>query len=180
MIAAGRPPSLSPAAVSRVVCKYFNFKNVLMDSVKALPSYEDRNYYFRGEALSGDHSEFTLKLSNPNYTTLPLVKEVNRAMLHIKSCGFPYSPPCPLSSRHGDHAIQLSARELEAGDSSLKDDAIRSATDEEIKYFVRILEFLPGQELDKIEKKYLTVALLHEVGAMIGNLDKALEVRYLY
>ena len=46
--AAGRPPSLSSAAVTKLVKEYFCFQHVDEHSVKHLPSYDDRDFYFRG------------------------------------------------------------------------------------------------------------------------------------
>lgn len=193
MLAAGRPPALSPAAVCRVVYNFFNFKNVLVDSVKSLPGYEDRNYYFRGETLNGEGSEFILKLGNPNYASLDVVNGLNKLLLYIKSCGFSFSSSYPLPCKSGEYVFQMTAHELTIGDvsgksghpdakevnSAVKDSVTRSGSTndiEEMMYHVRVFTFLTGQEFDKIEKKYLTAPLLFEVGVMLGKIDKELKV----
>ncbi len=190
MIAAGRPPSLTPTAVSRVVCKYFNFKNVFRDSVKTLPSYDDRNYFFRGESLSEECSEFTLKLNNPVCTSFGVVKGLDEAMIHLKSCGLSFSASCPLPCRSGEHVIQLTASELTAEDcvsvaqgaSATNEENVKahstSVAEEDMKYGVHVLTFLSGQEFDNIEKKYMTTSLLYDIGEMVGRCDKELKVRY--
>ena len=180
MLAAGRPPALSPTAVSRVVYNFFNFKNVIVDSVKSLPSYDDRNYYFRGETLNGEGcSEFILKLSNPIGASLDVVNGLNKLLLHIKSCGFPFSSSYPLPCKSSEYVSQMTARELTMEDDSGKPEHSKNGSAnniEEIMYHIRVFTFLTGQEIDKIEKKYLTTPLLFEVGVMLGKIDKELKV----
>lgn len=79
----GRPPVLSPKAVSSVVCKYFNFKDVFEESVKTFPSFVDQNYYFQAEDLNGIHSEFMLKFNNPLCASVEVMKGLNALTNHL-------------------------------------------------------------------------------------------------
>jgi len=63
-VAAGRPPPLTNRIVADLVCKHFHFTKVEENSVKSLPSYQDRNYYFHGTNSFGVTSEYVLKLNS--------------------------------------------------------------------------------------------------------------------
>ena len=108
--AAGRPPQLPLKAITAVICRYFNFKEVFPDSIKEFPSYEDRNYYFRGESLNAKGCEYVLKLSNPLCVNLDVAIGLNSVMKHLSSCGF--LTPYPQLSKSGSDTIQLTGAEL--------------------------------------------------------------------
>ena len=94
--ATGRPPSLSRAAVTRLVTKVFPFQHVDQNSVKQLPSYDDRNFYFRGTPehtpLEGASAymerEYVLKLNNPLLASYGVLKGINALLYHLHSKGF--------------------------------------------------------------------------------------------
>ena len=190
--ALGRPPSLNAKEVVMVVCKYFNFKNVIEDSIKPLPSFEDQNVYFRGETLNGTISEFVLKLTNPLCTPTEVIKGLNAMMNHIRACRFQFSTCYPLPCKDGTDVMHLTADELTnvnysggwsnqvldeiKSDSSLTMSSTSSCKQPELRYHVRVLVFIPGQVFDSVDKQHLTPALLQEVGEMIGKLNREVKV----
>lgn len=183
--ALGRPPHLSAKAVCKLVCKRFNFKKVTENSIKSFPSYEDRNYYLCGEPLNtAAGSEFVLKLNNPGHSSLQVVKGLNNLLLHLNSCGFKFSVPCPLLNSASLHLLELSAAELAEGDISSSSESMSlqnpangsTVVDSSMRYPVRVLSFIPGDLFDNVEKKHLTPALLYEAGVTLATIDKELKV----
>ena len=108
--ASGRPPQLPLKAITAIICRYFDFEEVYADSIKEFPSYDDRNYYFRGESLNAKGCEYVLKLSNPLNINLDEAIGLNSIMKHLSSCGF--LTPYPQLSKSGSDAIQLTGAEL--------------------------------------------------------------------
>lgn len=175
--AAGRPPFLSPEAVCKLVSRYFRVRNVVEDSVKVFPAYDDVNYYLRGELLDHYCTEFVLKVVNPVHTSLPVLKSISKLMSYISSRGFKFSTPCPQLSSAGTDILSLTTKELKGLPASPKDLIAGSVENpENMEYNVLLLSFIPGELLDNIEKKYLTPAVLKEVGEMIATIDKELKV----
>ena len=193
----GRPPSLWHRSVSEIVRKHFNFKTVDQNSVKTLPSYDDRNYYFRGEHLYRDGYEFVLKLNNPLRTSFEEMEALACLMKHLDSCNLKFSTPFPVTTKEGRNVIQLSSKELvvvtdeqlcssptgTCVDSSTMnngDDSIvsnKSVGDVRgLSYPVSVQSFIPGCVFDSIDKTLLTSAMLFQVGEMIGIVDKELRV----
>lgn len=192
--AAGRPPTLSCKAVSRIVCKYFNFKNVFEDSIKSYPSFVDQNYYFRGDDSNGTSSEFMLKLNNPLCASDGVMRGLNKLMSHVRLCEFPFSTCYALPSRAGTDVVHLAAEELtveydfetpELSSQGCEDSAMVDCVGDtsyidvmpKLLYHVRVLPFIPGQVFDSIEKEQITPMLLHEIGEMLGRVNKELKVR---
>ena len=192
--ALGLPPSLSNKSVSEVVCKHFNFKSINEDSVKTLPSYDDRNYYFYGEHLYREGHRFILKLSNPVYTSFEEVEALVCLMKHLDCCELKFSTPSPVTTKEGRNVIQLSSKELMVvTDEQLcstsigKCAEIKSGDDftvskegvgdvRGLSYHVSVLSFIPGYVFDSIDKTLLTSAMLFQVGEMVGIVDKELRV----
>lgn len=193
---AGRPPHLSNQDVSRVVCKYFNFTSVREDTIKGLPSYEDRNFYFVGSGDDGKEGEFILKLSNPHGILVEELQGINDLMKHLKSRGL--SLVYPLASRTGVDIIPLSCDELMAEvfsevpshtqtnqEMSERDMKYSNASGQpvechgsrgELMYYIRILAFVPGKIFHYVEKTSLVPSLMYEYGEMLGKMDKELMV----
>lgn len=163
-IAGGRPPSLTTEEASRVITKHFNFKKVYDVSIKAFPSYRDRNYFFEGECVDEPTKEFVFKLSNPLSTSVDVMEGVNEVMkhLHSKSMLTPY----PLCSRRGKDLVQLTNTQLKKEDDTVDKNSM--------KYPVYVLSYIPGKIFDEVNKKHLTPALLYEVGELLGKMDKEL------
>ena len=161
----GRPPLLSIQEVSEIIKKYFNFKEVDVLSIKSLPSYRDRTYYFQGENPDESNHEFVFKLSNPLSTPLDVMEGVNEVMKHLNSCSL--HSPYPVASNTGRALVELSSAEL-LSDSN--------HSDKKMKYPVYILSFIPGQIFDHVEKEILTPQLLGELGELLGKIDKELMV----
>ena len=165
-VAKGRPPSLTNEESSKVITRHFSFKEVNNASIKAFPSYRDRNYFFQGESTESSDNEFVFKLSNPLSSSFSVMEGVNEVMRHLNSRNL--QSPYPLSSRTGKDLIQLSSAEL------------KGSADEEksMKYPVYVLSFIPGDIFDHVDKRHLTPELLYEVGELLGKIDKELMVCY--
>ena len=177
--AAGRPPSLSPRAVCKLVHKYFNVKNLVEDSVKAFPSYNDVNYYLQGELLDDSQcTEFVLKLANPVYTGFPVIKGLNKLMYHISS-RFKFATPCPIVGRTGTDIVLLTAEQMvvnEVDEESYDNTNKKSSNVNYMEYPVCLLPFIRGEVFDAVDKQYLTPAVLREVGETLAMIDKELKV----
>ena len=165
----GRPPLLSNQEVTTIIKKHFNFKEVNELSVKCLPSYRDRTYYFRGETPNEANSEFIFKLSNPLATSFDVMEGVTEVMKHLNSCSL--VSPCPLASTMGKELVELSSIDLLFNIDQILFDKRK------MKYPVYVLSFIPGYIFDHVEKTILTPAVLSEVGLLLGKMDKELMVR---
>ena len=177
--AAGRPPVLRAQDVALIAARYFNFNVVHEDSLKPLPSYCDRNYYFQGEHRNDGGREFILKLANPLSTSYDVIRGIVRLMKHLNSKGL--LVPCPLSGQTEEDAIQLSSTEMNKGDRECEPSSAEGTDDEQggtMKYPVFVLSFIPGQIFDHVNKKYLTPALLYEIGELLGRINKELVVHH--
>ena len=196
--AEGRPPQLPLKAITAIICRYFNFKEVYANSIKEFPSYDERNYYFRGESLNAKSCEYVLKLGNPLAVNLDVAIGLNSIMKHLSSCGF--LTPYPQLSKSGSDAIQLTGAELkvisedfnEYPPSELKNAKSNSEVSDTITngsfcsgkeeskssfmYVIRVFSFIPGQLFDNVEKRFLTPGLMYTTGETLGRLDKELMV----
>lgn len=169
----GRPPEASSETTAALITKYFPFKYVSLASLKALPSYDDRNIYFSGvleddRQQYGEERPFVLKLSNCILTDLDFLRGVNAVMQYLSEKGF--SNCCPIASRRGSYAVSASESEIlgvacETAPSSMT-------------YPVRVLTFLSGEVMDKLEKEFLTPELSYSVGDLVGRMDLALQVSW--
>ena len=180
---AGRPPSLSPRAVCKLVMSYFKGKHVNESSIKCFPSYDDRNYYLSGELSDCTGSEFVLKLGNLVYVAVEHAEGINKLMCHISSKGFKFSVPCPLLSSVGSDCLLLTADETsrDTQDSNGVDMVVSASRSTSAKatsqrYHVRLLSYIPGEMFDVVEKEYLTPAVLSDVGETLATIDKELKV----
>ena len=182
--AAGRPPSLTSAAVTKLVKECFCFQYVDEHSVKQLPSYDDRNFYFRGTVppeaaanispLSISSGEYVLKLNNPLLTSYDVLKGMNDLLNHLHARGFVKCNQ-PLVSRLGVDLLKITKDELLEYESHVapSENIDKSG---ECTFFMRILTFIPGECLDKVDKHYLTPRLLYDVGHCIGSVEAILQV----
>ena len=179
-IAAGRPPSLSSTAVTKLVKKFFRFQDVDEQSVKQFPSYDDRNFYFRGipelAVADGKGSvnqleEYVLKLSNPLFTSYEALEGTNALLNHLHANGF---TRCirPKVSREGADLLEITEEKLLECDSHLKVSEKRNKS----TFFMRVVSFIPGECLDEVDKHHLTLRLLYDVGHCIGSADAILQV----
>ena len=169
----GRPPEVSPGAASALVLRLFPFKHVSLDSFKQLPSYDDRNIYFEG--IHEDKTEltpFVLKMSNTDLYTLELVDGLSKMMLFVESRGFVCS--APIASRTGQHSLMATEQELLGGKRSDGGEEV-----EAVEYPVRVMRYIPGELMDKLDKCYLTPQLSYDVGNYVGRMDQALQVYIL-
>lgn len=164
-LAKGRPPELSPRAASALITSYFPFKAVSLDSFKQLPSYDDRNIYFTGALeTAATHEPFVLKLYNCT-TSFHLLTALNDVMLFLAERGIPCSRP--LASRAGRHAIAIPQKKLLESRETMESDAV---------YTLKVVKFIPGVVMDKLEKHCLTPQTAYSVGTMAGRMDLALMV----
>ena len=170
-----RPPPLSPETVSALVLRYFPFKQVAVESFKSLPSYDDSNVYFRGEAgWPGTNDDgFVLKVLNRGIST-SVVEGMNAMMLFLSDRGIPCSRPVP--TRRGNYILTASESDLtmhSSGSTTIQQNAQCTAA-----YAVRVLTFIPGVPMDKLDKAHLTPELAYSVGETIGRADLALQVSF--
>ncbi len=152
-------------------------------SVKQFPSYDDRNYYFQGtlgdEFVPGSSKgtkdqpnkdgleEFVLKINSMLYPR-DLVDGLNCMMSHLRGKGI--QCPYPLTSRNGRQLEMCSESRLSKCETN----------DKEKEYCVRVLFFIRGDVLDKIDKVHITPGLVYETGKYVGSLDAALQVGCVY
>ena len=173
-----RPPEVESKTVVALLTKLYPFKHVSVDSLKPLPSYDDRNIYFEGvrETTNGssDRKEpFIFKMSNYGIFTPEIVEGLNSMLLFLSRKGFPCCRP--LASRSGQYALLATEKEL-LGVAD-ENEAISSAG---VKYPVRVLKYIPGEVMDKLEKRFFTPDLSYSVGSLVGRMDLALQVTLLY
>ena len=183
--ATGRPPSLSRAAVTRLVTEVFPFQHVDQNSVKQLPSYDDRNFYFRGTPVrtplegAGAYMEreYVLKLNNPLLASYGVLKGINTLLTHLHNKGF---TECiqPMNSRDGEDVIQITGDQLrEHGTCDHDPESITETVDECARpAFMRVVSYIPGECLDHVDKHYLTPSLLYSVGYSVGRAQAIIQV----
>lgn len=188
--AGGRPPELSKLGVSTVVCRYFKFSAVNEDSVKSLPGYDDRNYYFEGTTLAGRNGQFIFKVFNCVHSSFSEIEGCNKLIRTLQATGI--LRQVPERSRAGPDTIQLKLSNLGNNVSSNIETVIAtdhnienssgkhlvtvSGLDDSILYVVSILSFVPGVLLDNIDKKYLVHEVIWEIGTKMALMDKELKV----
>ena len=183
--AAGRPPSLSSAAIAKLVKEYFYFHDVDERSVKQLPSYDDRNFYFRGCATTPEPAssitsrsilsdrEYILKLNNPLIVSYDVLSGINDLLNHLHAKSFTKCNQ-PLASRGGD-LLKITKEELLEYEGHLEPVETGDKSGE-CTYFLRVLTFIPGECFDKVDKHCLTPRLLYDVGHCIGSAEAILQV----
>ena len=185
--AAGRPPSLSSAAVAKLVKEHFYFQHIDEQSVKQLPSYDDRNFYFRGivapelaanisSSMPSD-GEYVLKLNNPLLASYDVLKGINDLLNHLRVKGFTKCNQ-PLAGREGGDLLKITKDKLLEYDSHLEP-AENVDQSGKCTFFLRVLTFIPGECFDKIDKNCLTPRLLYDVGHCIGSAEAILQVSCL-
>ena len=151
--------------------------------MKQCPSYDDRNFYFRGTLadtfvhcdneikqgkIGAGDVECVLKINSTAFIPYELINSLNCIMNHLKGKGIECS--YPLMSKHGKQIEVCSENGL------LKNENSRKRIDNEREFGVRVLAFLPGEMMDEIDKRFVTPRLMYETGKYIGNLDAALQV----
>lgn len=163
-----RPPNLDSEAICSLLKELYPFEDVDRSSVKELPGYEDRNFYFKGrlnpEAVSCATEEFILKVSHLT-NSCELLEGVNEVMDHLKSRDF----RCNYAIRNnsGEKIALLSENQLLRGNPSMR-------TGRAAQYPVRVLTYVPGETLEAVQ---ITPRLAFDVGMLAGSIDKALLVR---
>ena len=161
---------MTPEAVCALIVKLYPFQNVFSDSYKLLPSYYDRNIYFEGtrepeSAVSDSAREaFVLKISNSELK-IDLVEGMNAMMFFLSERGIPCC--CPIATRDGSHVIAASKSQL----LGVVDDS-----PSDVKFTVRVMSYVAGVPMDKIEKDHMTESLLYTVGQLAGKIDHELQV----
>ncbi len=120
-------------------------------------------------------------------TPTEVIKGLNAAMNHVKSCGFKFSTCYPLPCKDGTDVMHLTTEELivddditQARSNHVTFDNGTSGKQLKLQYHVRVLPFISGQVLDSVDKQHLTPNLLKEVGKMIGSVNKELKVSQTY
>ena len=194
---AGRPPAICSEAVVKLVKEFFWFEAVDQLSVKEFPSYDDRNFYFRGTLETVTHAadpvdgmeaansvtphaqtklegEYVLKLNNPLFASYEVLLGINSLLNHLHANGY---TQCirPLVSRAGADVLEITKEKLKDYESS-NSDLTEKVT--ESKFFMRVVTFIPGECFDTVDKHHLTPRLLYDVGNCVGSACAILEVRF--
>ena len=168
-----RPPVLGKEDVVSLIIGHFPFKSVSSMSLKQLPSYDDRMFYFEGEFddESLDHSlrkPFVLKISNKSFGR-DLIASQNAVMLHLAARGVNCCRP--IVCRRGHYLEMLNLEVLLSKPDS------RGWAGNEAEYAVRVLQYIPGEPMDNIDKRYLTPRLMYCVGNHVAKMDIVLQVQ---
>jgi len=173
---AGRPPVLTAHVVAELICELFPFKAVDQCSVKQLESYDDRNFYFcgdfewetLGDGIKSDSREFVFKLSNPLVASYEVTEGLNVIMQRLNQEGF--NCPLPLKGRKGWEIENVSESQL------IETQTNDSVCGNERIFCARVLTFIPGELMDRVNKHCLTPQLLYNIGNFVGRMDTALQV----
>ena len=189
----GRPPALSNSAIAKLIKDHFRFSLVNEATVKELPSYVDRNIYFRGtpeltdtshcygELVSStdqpDELEYVLKLNNPFFASYDILCGIDELLVYLHRKGI---NKCiyPLKSRKGDDTLEISREHLLTYESLVSSE-VSVSEGTEVKFLMRVVTYIPGECLDHVEKQYLTPGLLYDIGNYIGRVDAVLSVSFL-
>ena len=150
--------------------------------MRQFPSYDDRNFYFQGtlsdslvpgcsEGFKDNEiglEEFVLKINSTAFIPCKILDSLNNIMNHLKGKGV--RCPYPLKSKNGRQLEIYSESQL------LRSTGSYERSDREREFGIRVLIFLPGELLDKIDRVHITPRLMYETGKYIGKLDAALQV----
>ena len=173
-----RPPQVDSETAAALIAKHFPFRRISLGSLRSLPSYYDRNFYFEGVEEKRDGSSnlkeeegFVLKVSSRG-STPEIIDGLNSQMLFLSGKGF----PCcyPIASRGGEYSALASENELlgfAEGDARQVDVLSR-----DVKYPVRVMKYIAGDIMDKLDERYLSSELRYSVGKMAGGMDLLLQV----
>ena len=179
-----RPPSLDSVAVCSLLRHLYPFNNIDEESVKQLPGYEDRNFYFKGYleidstmgALKAKitsapdiscYDEFIFKVSHIT-NSFDVLQGINKVMDHIRCKGFHCS--YAIVNRSGEKITLLSENQLVRGNPNVR-------TGRGAQYPVRVLKYISGEILQDVQ---LTPKLVYGIGELAGSIDKALLVRVVW
>ncbi len=189
----GRPPHLSGAEVSSLVLKYFNFSAVCEDSVKSLPGYDDRNYFFNGKTTSEKIEPFVLKVFNNIHSSVSEIEGCHQLIRCLHAANV--ISQVPKNSRTGEDVIVLETIQLKGIEGSslavfshntdMRNSNLHGKPSKETNsefpksYAVSVLSFVPGDLFDEIDKKYLIPSVLRDIGIKAANMDKVLKVTKL-
>ena len=181
-----RPPPLSLRAVKHVVLIHFPFKCVDESTVEEFVSYDDRNYYFRGETLASRDSptdEYVLKVTNRRDVP-ELVVGLSQITHHLHQKGYHCPHPIPTTLGSAGDMIVMNKKQLQSYESGTCGNdkkangsvaGMNDGSEEEERYAVRVLVFIPGELLINVPQN---PQLLFKVGYYIGSLDRDLKVWY--
>lgn len=126
-------------------------------SIQEMSGYDDRNFYLE-TVLETDSPKtkrpFTLKVTNRKESKdVALLDAQNDLMLYLRSGGFP--APQPIQTRDGSLKV-------------LHPIAHPDCSEGDPKYAIRLLTFLAGELLAKVER---TDSMLRHVGEFIGKMS---------
>lgn len=132
-----RPPALSPQAIATLIKDTFPFDDIEEDSIKELVSYNDRNYYFRGnrkpsylecsfspsilkqKVFKLSPNEYVIKIMNQ---TISSTREVINGLTSMKK--FLYSRglnvPYPITSLQGPELVMLTKSQVLAYETKVE------------------------------------------------------------
>lgn len=139
---------------AELAAKVFGLAQV--ESVKPLNSYDDRNFYLKGNLPGSDSTqkEYVLKVNNAA-DAKDLIECQNLCLRHLSSKGFPC--PTPQLTLQGDALTYVTLKST-GGDTA--------------SFAVRLLSYLPGQLMAHVEPH--SQELLTNLGRMVGQLQELL------
>ncbi|XP_043933378.1 hydroxylysine kinase-like [Protopterus annectens] len=152
-------PDLKSGQVIQLIEKIYDLHVI---EIRELPSYCDQNFYIRvqkNETSQAMTTEYVVKIINSaesqkNADMFEVLQEIMK-FLHLK--GFP--TPLPFPTKNGQ---SMSLESIDYGLSKRK-------------HLVRLLTFLPGNEIKTVP---VTSHILFEVGKMAALIDKVLKEKF--
>ena len=187
------PPAVDCKTAVALITKLFPFKRISIDSLKQLPSYSDRNIYFEGvrETIDGnrdqDEEPFVLKLLNASLFTPEVIEDLNAVMVFLRGRGVPCT--YPVATRNGSYTHFATRSDLLGVSSTTRikseeernidfQSPVRHAGNAltEVKYPVQVVNYIPGEMMDNVEKMYFTPKLSYRLGNLVGRMDLTLQV----
>ena len=170
------PNDISHRLLVQLICKYFPFQSIGLDSFRKLPSYCDAMYYFTGTLAAQE--EFVLKLLNPEDSKdLDLQDGLARLSRYITSKGF--ICPCPIQSHLGTGSLVVLQRStlLEYMSTGIMEGLVNStgAGSDEPRCCVSVYRYIPGK-IDGDGVMEHSPQFLYKAGSYVALLDKELMV----
>lgn len=186
-----RPPPLSTKAVTNLIKDYFSFRHIVEDSIKELVSYDDRNYYFRGELSPSEstaiplrqrvhvvsENEYVLKILNRRDSSkTDTVEFLTEMKKYLYTKGF--NVPFPIQSLKGSEIVTMTEQTLSSYKESCTSNTVEQLENGSIpsnlgQFCIRILMYIPGEMFHNIPQ---TPRLMFKLGEYIGWLHTDLKV----
>ena len=188
-----RPPPLSTKGIVNLIRDNFSFIHIIEDSIKELVSYDDRNYYFRGELSPSEstvipvpsrqrvhivsNNEYVLKILNQRDSSKPdTVKFLTEMKKYLYTKGF--NVPFPILSLQGSEIVTMTEQTLSSYKETCTSSTVKQLENGFIpnnpgQYCIRILTYIPGDTFHDVPQ---SPQLMFKLGEYIGWLHTDLKV----